>query len=46
MEKQRPKAQYESPVIQEHGDVKEITLQGGTLPNSDIPHGQPGTAWS
>jgi hypothetical protein len=45
MEKQSPKAQYESPKIHEHGDVKKITLQG-TLANSDIPSGPPNSAFS
>jgi hypothetical protein len=34
MEKQNQKAQYESPKMHEHGDVRKITLGGGYA-NSD-----------
>ena len=34
MEKQNQKAEYESPEIYEHGDIKTITLGGGSV-NSD-----------
>lgn len=40
MEKEVVKAVYEVPAIEEHGDVKSITLNGGKI-YSDVPRGAP-----
>lgn len=40
MEQEIVKAVYEEPAIEEHGDVKSITLHGGST-WSDVPIGAP-----
>ncbi len=44
MENKTPKARYESPKIEEHGDVSKITLQGSSA-NADTQAGVPNTAY-
>lgn len=44
MDKQSLKAQYESPEIHDHGDVRKITLQG-TATNADTNAGIANTAF-
>jgi hypothetical protein len=39
------KSVWETPKLTIHGTVEQITEQGGQ-PNSDVPHGPTGTAYS
>lgn len=45
--KEQPKvSEYEQPKVIDYGTLLELTAVGGRLPNSDVPMGQPNSAFS